>query len=79
VTDVWATRTHELSQQIAAGLFPRIATQETVGATQGFLDRLAGQHNGLRRIVLERQDSIRRAVAAQAVDAASAGHEDETA
>ena len=74
VTEVWTTRTHELAQQIAAGLFPRMATQQTVDAAQGFLDRLAGQHNGLRRIVLERQDSIRRAVAAQAVDAASAEH-----
>lgn len=75
VTDVWTTRTHELSQQIAAGLFPRLATQSTVNNAQRFLDQLGSEHNGLRRIVLERQDAIRRAVAAQAVDAAAAGQE----
>lgn len=79
VTDVWITRTHELSQQIAAGLFPRLAAQATVDDAQRFLDQLAGQHNGLRRIVLERQDAIRRAVEAQAVDAAAAGQENTTA
>ena len=72
VTDVWTTRTHELSQQIAAGLFPRLAAQATVDDAQRFLDQLGSEHNGLRRIVLERQDAIRRAVAAQSVDAAAA-------
>ncbi|MCT2360961.1 aminopeptidase N [Kocuria marina] len=72
VTGVWAERTHELAQQIAVGLFPRAVGQDTVDAAQAFLDRLDPALSGLRRIVLERQDAARRAVRAQAVDAAAA-------
>lgn len=71
VTGVWTERTHELAQQIAVGLFPRAVAQETVDAAQEFLDRLDPALSGLRRIVLERQDAARRAVRAQAVDAAA--------
>ena len=71
VTGVWTERTHELAQQIAVGLFPRAVAQETVDAAQAFLDRLDPALSGLRRIVLERQDATRRAVRAQAVDAAA--------
>ena len=71
VTGVWTERTHELAQQIAVGLFPRAVGQETVDAAQAFLDRLDPALSGLRRIVLERQDAARRAVRAQAVDAAA--------
>jgi len=71
VTGVWTERTHELAQQIAVGLFPRAVAQETVDAAQAFLDRLDPALSGLRRIVLERQDAARRAVRAQAVDAAA--------
>ena len=74
VTGVWRERTHELAQQIAVGLFPRSATQETVDAAQQFLDELDPAHSGLRRIVLERQDAARRGVRAQQVDAARAEH-----
>ena len=73
VPGVWANRTHELAQQIASGLFPRRATQDIVDDAQHFIDELPFQHNGLRRIALERQDAIRRAVAAQAVDASAGG------
>lgn len=72
VTGVWTERTHELAQQIAVGLFPRAVGQDTVDAAQAFLDRLDPALSGLRRIVLERQDAARRAVRAQAVDAAAA-------
>lgn len=71
VTGVWTERTHELAQQIAVGLFPRAVGQDTVDAAQAFLDRLDPTLSGLRRIVLERQDAARRAVRAQAVDAAA--------
>ncbi|MEX5310167.1 aminopeptidase N [Kocuria sp. CPCC 205297] len=71
VTGVWTKRTHELAQQIAVGLFPRAVGQDTVDAAQAFLDRLDPTLSGLRRIVLERQDAARRAVRAQAVDAAA--------
>ncbi|GHD87054.1 aminopeptidase N [Kocuria marina] len=71
VTGVWTERTHELAQQIAVGLFPRAVGRDTVDAAQAFLDRLDPALSGLRRIVLERQDAARRAVRAQAVDAAA--------
>lgn len=71
VTGVWTGRTHELAQQIAVGLFPSAVGQDTVDAAQAFLDRLDPALSGLRRIVLERQDAARRAVRAQAVDAAA--------
>ncbi|MDO4918455.1 aminopeptidase N [Kocuria sp.] len=71
VTGVWRERTHELAQQVAVGLFPRHATQDTVDAAQRFLDQLDPELSGLRRIVLERQDAARRAVRAQQVDAAA--------
>lgn len=72
VARVWTERTHELAQQIASGLFPRSATQDVVDDAQHFIDELPFQHNGLRRIVMERQDAVRRAVAAQTVDATAA-------
>ena len=71
VAGVWRERTHELAQQIAVGLFPRHATQDTVDAAQRFLDDLDPELSGLRRIILERQDAARRAVRAQQVDAAA--------
>ena len=73
VTGVWRERTHELAQQIAVGLFPRAFSQDVVDDAQRFLDSLDPELSGLRRIVLERQDSARRAVRAQQVDAAALG------
>ena len=73
VTGVWRERTHEIAQQIAVGLFPRAYSQEVVDGAQRFLDALDPELSGLRRIVLERQDSARRAVRAQRIDAAALG------
>ncbi|MEX5295793.1 aminopeptidase N [Kocuria sp. CPCC 205268] len=71
IPDVWRTRTHELAQQIAVGMYPNIPAQQTVDATDAFLADLPEDLHGLRRLVLERRDATARAVRAQAVDAAS--------
>jgi aminopeptidase N len=69
VPRLWRTRTHELAQQIATGMFPNLPTQRTLDAADAFLAGLPEDLHGLRRLVLERRDAILRAVRAQAVDA----------
>jgi aminopeptidase N len=69
VPRLWRTRTHELAQQIATGMFPNLPTQRTLDAADAFLAGLPEDLHGLRRLVLERRDAIFRAVRAQAVDA----------
>ena len=70
VPGVWRTRTHELAQQIATGMFPNLPTRATVDAADAFLAQLPEDLQGLRRLVLERRDAVFRAVRGQAVDAA---------
>jgi aminopeptidase N len=70
IPGVWRTRTHELAQQIAIGMYPNIPAQETVDAADAFLADLPEDLHGLRRLVLEQRDATARAVRAQAVDAA---------
>jgi aminopeptidase N len=70
IPGVWRTRTHELAQQIATGMYPNIPAQETVDAADAFLADLPEDLHGLRRLVLEQRDATARAVRAQAVDAA---------
>ena len=67
--ELWRTRTHELAQQIAVGMYPNIPTQRTVDATDAFLAGLPEDLHGLRRLVLEQRDATARAVRGQAVDA----------
>lgn len=69
VTGIYRERSHEIAEQIAVGMFPRHPVQATVDAADEFLAQLPGDLNGLRRLVLEGQDRVARAVAAQAVDA----------
>lgn len=67
--DVWATRTHEIAQQIVVGLYPaRLTTQETVDRTDAFLDSLGDEAPALRRLLLENRDGVVRALKAQAAD-----------
>ncbi|MFJ6002425.1 aminopeptidase N [Arthrobacter sp. NPDC092385] len=69
VQDVWATRTHEIAQQIVVGLYPSLlTTQDTLDRTDAFLDRLGDASPSLRRLVLESRDGVVRALKAQAVD-----------
>ncbi|MFE7630343.1 aminopeptidase N [Kocuria sp. NPDC057446] len=70
IPELWRSRTHELAQQIAIGMFPNIPAQETVDAADAFLADLPEDLHGLRRLVLEQRDATARAVRAQAVDAA---------
>lgn len=67
--DVWASRTHEIAQQIVVGLYPsRLTTQETVDRTDAFLDSLGDDAPALRRLLLESRDGVVRALKAQAAD-----------
>ncbi|WP_258062098.1 aminopeptidase N [Arthrobacter sp. B0490] len=66
---VWATRTHEIAQQIVVGLYPSLqTTQETLDRTDAFLADLGTEAPSLRRLVLESRDGIVRALKAQAAD-----------
>ncbi|NOJ61438.1 aminopeptidase N [Arthrobacter sp. 260] len=67
--EVWASRTHEIAQQIIVGLYPsRLTTQDTLDKSAAFLSTLDAESTSLRRLVVESQDGIARALKAQAVD-----------
>ncbi|MER1996413.1 MAG: aminopeptidase N [Arthrobacter sp.] len=67
--EVWASRTHEIAQQIVVGLYPaRLTTQETVDRTDAFLESLGDEAPALRRLLLENRDGVVRALKAQAAD-----------
>ncbi|MBM7783259.1 aminopeptidase N [Arthrobacter tumbae] len=67
--DVWASRTHEIAQQIIVGLYPtRLTTQATLAATDEFLAALDPDLASLRRLTLENRDGVARALRAQAAD-----------
>ena len=69
VRGVWSSRTHEIAQQIAVGLYPtRLTTQDTVDRTDRFLAELGDDAPSLRRLVLESRDGVVRALRAQAAD-----------
>jgi aminopeptidase N len=69
VQDVWATRTHEIAQQIVVGLYPSLlTTQETLDRTDAFLAALGDSSPSLRRLILESRDGVERARKAQAAD-----------
>ena len=69
IPEVWRSRTHELAQQIAVGMYPNVPTRDTLEAADAFLAGLPEDLHGLRRLVLEQRDATARAVRAQAVDA----------
>ncbi|MFE0512051.1 aminopeptidase N [Streptomyces sp. NPDC058964] len=70
--DVWDSRSHEIAQQIAIGLYPSIqVTQETLVRTDAWLAS-AEPNAALRRLVSESRSGIERALRAQAADAAAA-------
>ena len=69
IQDVWATRTHEIAQQIVVGLYPSLlTTQDTLDRTDAFLAELGDASPSLRRLVLESRDGVVRALNAQAAD-----------
>lgn len=72
VKDVWESRSHEMAQQVAIGLYPALqVSQETLDATDAWLES-AGPNAALRRLVSESRAGVERALRAQAADAAAA-------
>ncbi|HET6855685.1 MAG TPA: aminopeptidase N [Streptomyces sp.] len=72
VKGVWESRSHEMAQQIAVGLYPALqVSQETLDATDAWLAS-AEPNASLRRLVSESRAGVERALKAQAADAASA-------
>ncbi|MFF7205945.1 aminopeptidase N [Streptomyces sp. NPDC008141] len=72
VKGVWESRSHEMAQQIAVGLYPSLqVSQDTLDATDAWLDS-AEPNAALRRLISESRAGVERALRAQAADAASA-------
>ncbi|WP_432073234.1 aminopeptidase N [Streptomyces wuyuanensis] len=71
VKGVWESRSHEVAQQIAVGLYPTLqVSAETLDATDAWLDS-AAPNASLRRLVLESRAGVERALKARAADAAA--------
>ncbi len=71
VKDVWESRSHEMAQQIAVGLYPSVqVSQDTLEKTDAWL-ALAEPNAALRRLVSESRSGVERALKAQAADAAA--------
>ncbi|MFE9254631.1 aminopeptidase N [Streptomyces sp. NPDC006879] len=71
VKGVWESRSHEIAQQIAVGLYPALqVSRATLDATDAWLDS-AEPTAALRRLVSESRSGIERALKAQAADAAA--------
>jgi len=71
VKGIWDTRSHEIAQQIAVGLYPSIqVSEETLAKTDTWLTS-AEPNAALRRLVSESRSGVERALKAQAADAAA--------
>jgi aminopeptidase N len=69
VKGVWESRSHEMAQQIAVGLYPAVqVSPETLAKTDAWLAS-AEPNAALRRLVSESRSGIERALKAQAADA----------
>ncbi|AEW94123.1 MULTISPECIES: aminopeptidase N [Streptomycetaceae] len=72
VKQVWESRSHEMAQQVAIGLYPAVqVAQETLEATDAWLAS-AEPNAALRRLVTEARAGVERALRAQAADRAAA-------
>ncbi|MGW2208299.1 aminopeptidase N [Streptomyces sp. NPDC001781] len=72
VKTAWDSRSHEMAQQIAVGLYPSVqVTEETLGKTDAWLASV-DPTPALRRLVSESRAGVERALKAQRADAASA-------
>jgi aminopeptidase N len=70
---VWRERSIQIGMDVVRGLFPGFQDrQETLDATDAWLDTHADAAPALRRLVLEARDDLARALRAQACDAAAA-------
>ncbi|GAA2457247.1 aminopeptidase N [Streptomyces glaucus] len=71
VKDIWESRSHEMAQQIAVGLYPSVqVSEETLAKTDAWLAS-AEPNAALRRLVSESRAGVERALRAQAADAAA--------
>ncbi|WP_369246627.1 aminopeptidase N [Streptomyces sp. R41] len=72
VKDIWDSRSHEIAQQIAIGLYPSIqVSEETLAKTDTWLAS-AEPNAALRRLISESRSGVERALKAQVADAATA-------
>ncbi|NGO76370.1 aminopeptidase N [Streptomyces sp. YC504] len=72
VKDVWASRSHEMAQQIAVGLYPAFQVEQaTLDATDAWVAE-AEPNAALGRLVSESRAGVERALKAQAADARAA-------
>ncbi|MFG2716813.1 aminopeptidase N [Streptomyces sp. NPDC048416] len=72
VKGVWESRSYEIAQQIAVGLYPALlVSQETLDATDAWLSS-AQPNASLRRLMSESRAGVERALRAQSADAESA-------
>ncbi|MFD9635300.1 aminopeptidase N [Streptomyces violascens] len=72
VKGVWESRSHEIAQQIAVGLYPSLlVSQETLDATDAWLAS-AQPNASLRRLISESRSGVERALRARTADAESA-------
>jgi aminopeptidase N len=70
IEDVWARMDHSTAQDVCYALYPRRrATREVLEATDTWLAEHESAAPALRRIVIENQDSVARALRCQAKDA----------
>ncbi|MEV5434835.1 aminopeptidase N [Streptomyces sp. NPDC052682] len=71
VKDIWESRSHEMAQQIAVGLYPSVqVSQEVLDKTDAWLAS-AEPNAALRRLVSESRAGVERALRAQQADAAA--------
>ncbi|WP_432012914.1 aminopeptidase N [Streptomyces cucumeris] len=71
VKEIWNSRSHEMAQQIAVGLYPALqVSQDTLDATDAWLAS-ADPTPALRRMVTESRAGVERALKARAADAAA--------
>ncbi|MEV2251460.1 aminopeptidase N [Streptomyces sp. NPDC050147] len=69
VKGAWDSRSHEMAQQIAVGLYPSLqVSQATLDATDAWLAS-AAPSAALRRLITESRAGVERALRAQAADA----------
>ncbi|MFJ9035776.1 aminopeptidase N [Streptomyces sp. NPDC102406] len=68
VKDVWESRSHEIAQQIAVGLYPSVqVSDDTLAQTDAWLSS-ASPSAALRRLVSESRAGVERALRAQGAD-----------
>ena len=71
VKDIWESRSHEIAQQIAVGLYPAVqVSEDTLAKTDAWLAS-AEPNAALRRLISESRSGVERALRAQGADAAA--------